>query len=97
MVLTHVERVLRNYCPPANHAYQPDPASAGWERCRDCGRRQRDDGTTCMLCESDGREECVLAACDDSVELRGRLCQACRRELEFRGEVRPWRLCLAAV
>lgn len=92
MVLTHVERVLLNYCQPGMHEYGTDPASADSEQCRACGRRQRLDGTTCMLCESAGVGRYVLSNSDDTVLVDGPLCNACLRELNFRGEVRGWAL-----
>ena len=92
MVLTHVERVLLNYCQPGLHEYGADPASSEFEQCHVCGRRQRIDGSTCMLCEAEGTGGYTLAARDDRARIDGPLCSACSRELHFRGAVRQWTL-----
>ena len=90
MVLTHVERVLRKYCSPSEHRFGEDPVSFDFECCRECGRRQRIDGTTCILCDADGAERVAIKHEGSGAMTSGQLCEACSSELAFRGAVYGW-------
>jgi len=90
MVLTHIERNLRDGCPPGLHRYAVDQANAGFEECQACGRRQRRDGSACVICASDARDRFILVNRAAATRLEGALCSACGRELAYRGEVGGW-------
>lgn len=90
MVLTHIERNMRDGCPPGLHQPAVDPANADFEECRHCRRRQRRDGSTCVICDGDARERFLLVNRARGTALDGALCAACGREFAFRGEVHGW-------
>ena len=90
MVLTHVERALRQYCQPDEHHFGKDGISFDFERCRTCGRRQRIDGNTCTLCDGEGVSRYALENGTSGATAAGRLCAECARELAFRGAVHGW-------
>ena len=90
MVLTHIERSMRDGCSPGLHRTTLDPANTEFEQCQDCGRRQRRDGTTCVICDCDARERFLLVNRARSTAIEGAVCVPCGREFAFRGEVHGW-------
>ena len=95
MVFTHVERVLRKHCSPGEHRFGQDPVSVDFESCHACARRQRIDGTTCILCDGDVANLVAIEHEGSGAMTSGRLCEACSRELAFRGAVYGWAVRLA--
>lgn len=88
MILTHVERVLAQHCEPGTHNFPANPIDH--LRCRDCGRIQRRDGKTCLLCADDGEGQFCLANLQLGKVVDGTLCGSCQREFAFRGVIRGW-------